>query len=446
MRIAIVGSGIAGLTAAYLLIRRHDITLFEAADRLGGHTATVDVEERGRQLAIDTGFIVFNDWTYPNFIRLLEQLGVESQPTDMGFSVCGEASAFEYAGNNLNSLFARRRNLFSAGHWRMLRDIVRFNRESVRDWRAGALSEGLALGDYLAQRGYSREFTERYLVPMGSAIWSASTAQMRDFSAEFFVRFFYNHGLLNILNRPQWRVIRGGSREYIAPLVQSFAERIRLSTPVQRVQRNSDGVLLNTAAGEEQFDAVVFACHSDQALACLADASADERQLLGAIPYCSNSVVLHTDTSLLPRRRRSWSSWNYRLQSSSDQPPVLTYNMNILQRLESEKTYCVTVNPGERIDPRKVIASFDYAHPQFSVASSAAQAQWQRINGVNRTWFCGAYWANGFHEDGVKSALRVAAAMGVTLDAGEDTTAGSPAVAAAPAQPEREVAVAERDL
>ncbi|WP_346836618.1 FAD-dependent oxidoreductase [Microbulbifer sp. SAOS-129_SWC] len=443
MRIAIVGSGISGLTAAYLLNRRHDITLFEAADRLGGHTATVDVEEHGRVLAIDTGFIVFNDWTYPNFIRLMDQLGVDSQATDMGFSVCDESSAFEYAGNNLNSLFARRRSLVSAGHWRMLRDIVRFNRESVRDWRGGALAGGLSLGDYLQQRGYSPEFCQRYLVPMGSAIWSASTAQMRDFSAEFFVRFFYNHGLLNVFNRPQWRVIRGGSREYIAPLVKSFADRIRLSTPVQQVRRNRDGVAVTTARGEEQFDALVFACHSDQALACLGDASAEERRLLGAIPYARNSVVLHTDTGLLPRRRRSWASWNYRLQPGADQPPVLTYNMNILQRLQSEQTYCVTVNAPEAIDPRKVIASFEYAHPQFSVAGTEAQAKWQSINGVNRTWFCGAYWANGFHEDGVNSALRVAAALGITLD---DDAGAAPAAKEAGSRTEQEVAVAERHL
>lgn len=417
MRIAIIGSGISGLTAAYLLNHKHNITLFEADSRLGGHTATVDVDENGRQLAIDTGFIVFNDWTYPNFIRLMGQLGVNAQPTDMGFSVCDPRSDFEYAGNNLNSLFASRRTLFHPGHWRMLKDILRFNREAVRDWESGVIGEEVTLGQYLQHNHYSAEFTERYLVPMGSAIWSASLAQMREFSVGFFIRFFINHGLLNIFNRPQWRVIQGGSRSYIQPLIESFKDKIRLSTPVSKVLRKEEGVELVTGSGEVcEFDAVVFACHSDQALSCLADATADERKILGAIPYARNSVVLHTDTSLLPRRRRSWASWNYRLQQASDQLPVLTYNMNILQRLQSEKTYCVTLNADDAIDPAQVIGRFEYAHPQFSVSGMQAQQQWHKINGVNRSWFCGAYWANGFHEDGVVSALRVGQALGVTLD------------------------------
>lgn len=416
MRIAIVGSGIAGLTSAYLLNKKYDITLFESAERLGGHTATIDVQEGGRELAIDTGFIVYNDWTYPNFIKLMDQLGVESQPTDMGFSVCSDSETFEYAGNNLNSLFGQRSNLLSPGHWRMLRDILRFNREAVRDWQEGRLAEGMTLGQYLEENSYSVEFCDRYLVPMGSAIWSASLSQMRDFSVDFFVRFFFNHGLLNIFNRPQWRVIKGGSREYIQPMVAGFEDRIRLSTPVNSVIRTAEGVELYTASGEQlHFDAVVFACHSDQALACLSDASEQERSILGAIPYAGNSVVLHTDTRLLPSRERCWASWNYRLQEGADQLPVLTYNMNILQRLESEKTYCVTLNADDAIDPEKIIGRYEYAHPQFSVPGMRAQQEWEKVNGVNKTWYCGAYWANGFHEDGVKSALRVCEALGVTL-------------------------------
>ena len=420
MRIGIIGSGISGLTAAHLLHRKHDITLFEADNRLGGHTATVDVDENGRTLAIDTGFIVFNDWTYPNFIRLMRSLGVSAQPTEMGFSVCDPARDFEYAGNNLNSLFAKRRSLFELGHWRMLRDILRFNREAVRDWEKGVVDESTTLGDYLERNGYSREFSDRYLIPMGSAIWSASLAQMREFSVGFFIRFFINHGLLNIVNRPQWRVIQGGSRSYIAPMVAPFADRIRLQTPVASVVRNDSGVELVTGQGDKyQFDAVVFACHSDQALACLGDASAAESEVLGAIPYARNSVVLHTDTRLLPRRRRSWASWNYRLQGAENRLPVLTYNMNILQGLDSEETYCVTLNADNAIDPEKIVGRYEYAHPQFSVAGMQAQQRWQEINGVNRTWFCGAYWANGFHEDGVSSALRVCEALGVTMDDGE---------------------------
>ena len=426
MRIAIIGSGISGLTAAYLLNREHDITLFEAADRLGGHTATIDVQEGDKAIPVDTGFIVFNDWTYPNFIKLMEQLGVENQPTDMGFSVsapasdCGTHREFEYAGNNLNALFAQRRNLLDGGHWRMLRDIVRFNRDAVADWKEGALDEATTLGSYLTTNGYSSEFASRYLVPMGSAIWSASMARMLDFSVDFFVRFFYNHGLFNLFNRPQWRVIKGGSRSYIEPMIQGFKDRICLSSPVQCVVRKGEVVHLEYRASDgtinsEAFDQVIFACHSDQALQILGDADANESEVLGQIPYESNSVVLHTDESLLPKRRSAWASWNYRLQGDDAVLPALTYNMNILQRLDTQKTYCVTLNADHLIDPQKVVGRYEYAHPQFSVQGNSAQGRWGEINGVKRTWFCGAYWANGFHEDGVVSAIRVARALGVSF-------------------------------
>ncbi|TLM77735.1 NAD(P)/FAD-dependent oxidoreductase [Microbulbifer harenosus] len=418
MRIAIVGSGISGLTAAYLLQQKHQITLFEAGDRLGGHTATVDVEHGGDRLAVDTGFIVFNDWTYPNFIKLMAQLGVESQPTDMGFSVVSPLEQFEYAGNSVNSLFAQRRNLLDGGHWRMLRDIVRFNRDAVADWKQGVLDEEMTLGSYLTSNQYSSEFAYRYLVPMGSAIWSASMARMLDFSVHFFIRFFYNHGLLNLFNRPQWRVIKGGSRNYIGPLTAGFRDRIHLSTPVTGVRRLEQGVELRFQGAQggdqcESFDEVVLACHSDQALNMLLDSNAAEREVLGQIPYEKNSVVLHTDTSLLPTRRAAWASWNYRLQGAHDTLPVLTYNMNILQRLKSEHTYCVTLNADSAIDPQKILQRFEYDHPQFSAEGNRAQRRWGEINGVRRTWFCGAYWANGFHEDGVVSAMRVARGLGV---------------------------------
>ncbi|WP_043315973.1 NAD(P)/FAD-dependent oxidoreductase [Microbulbifer sp. HZ11] len=424
MRIAIIGSGISGLTSAYLLHEKHEIELFEADSRLGGHTATVDVTEGDRTIAVDTGFIVFNDWTYPNFIKLMQRLGVESQPTDMGFSVsapasaCGRQREIEYAGNNLNAMFAQRRNLLDGGHWRMLRDIVRFNRDAVADWKNGALGETTTLGSYLQVNGYSSEFASRYLVPMGSAIWSASMSRMLDFSVDFFVRFFYNHGLFNLFNRPQWRVIKGGSRSYITPMVQGFSERIHLSSPVQRVMRMGQHVEVECRApsGETRsgcFDQVIFACHSDQALSLLGDADALESDILGHIPYEQNSVVLHTDHTLLPKRKSAWASWNYRLQEEDSVLPALTYNMNILQRLRTEKTYCVTLNADDLIAPTKVIGKFEYAHPQFSVQGNSAQSRWAEINGVNRTWFCGAYWANGFHEDGVVSAIRVASALGV---------------------------------
>ncbi len=418
MRIAIIGSGIAGLTAAYLLHRKHDITLFEQEDRLGGHTATVDVDTAAGPLAIDTGFIVYNERTYPNFIALLDELGVASQPTRMGFSVSDPVNGVEYAGSGLNALFSRRSSVLDPEHWRMLSDIMRFNKEAVADWQGGHLREGVTLGDYLQSGAYSAAFRDRYLIPMGSAIWSAPLEQVLAFPVEFFVRFFHHHGLLQLRDRPRWRVIKGGSREYLEPLTRAFADRIHLATRVLGVERLPKGVRLTVAQNDEprdggEFDAVVFACHSDQALGMLQDASPLEQKLLGDIPYANNTVVLHTDTRLLPDKRRAWSSWNYRLQADTSQLPLLTYNMNILQGLSADKTYCVTLNADDQIDPAHVIQTFNYAHPQFSLASLSAQERWQEINGVNNTWFCGAYWANGFHEDGVVSAMRVARHLGV---------------------------------
>jgi len=413
VKIAIIGSGIAGLTAAYLLSRRHDITVFEAAPQIGGHTATVDVDVQGERYAIDTGFIVYNDWTYPNFIRLLDEIGVASQPTQMSFSVKDARRDFEYSGTSLNTLFAQRSNLFDAKFWRLLRDIVRFNGEAERDLQSRAIDNDMTLGAYLQLRGYGEYFVERFLVPMGAAIWSASTRTMLEFPLLFFVRFFKNHGLLSINNRPQWRVLRGGSRSYLGPLTQSFADSILVDTPVLRIERTARGVLVNSARGEQLFDEVVLATHSDQALRLLGDASADERDILGAIPYQENEVVLHTDERLLPQRRAAWASWNYHLTAAEQHCAVLTYNMNILQSLRAPVTFCVTLNHTAAIDPQKILRRFSYAHPVFTLDGIAAQQRWAQINGVNRTWFCGAYWRNGFHEDGVVSAMRVAAALGV---------------------------------
>ncbi|MDG1581537.1 FAD-dependent oxidoreductase [Pseudomonas sp. GOM6] len=415
MKIAIIGSGIAGLTSAYLLNRQHDITVFESSDWIGGHTHTVDVEVAGRQYAIDTGFIVFNDWTYPNFIRLLDQLGVASQPAEMSFSVHDPVSGCEYNGNNLNSLFAQRRNLFSPRFIGMLRDILRFNREALFDLEQQRIGADTTLGDYLRQRGYGQRFIDHYIVPMGAAIWSMSLADMLSFPLQFFVRFFKNHGLLSVNDRPQWRVIAGGSRSYVAPLTASFAERIRLSCPVQQVERDADGVTIRSAHGTERFDKVVFACHSDQALSLLSAPSEAERDILGALRYADNDVVLHTDTRLLPQRRLAWASWNYRLGGPSEQPAAVTYNMNILQGIRSETTFCVSLNQTEAIDPSKILGRYRYAHPQFSLAGIAAQARWQEVLGAQHSYYCGAYWANGFHEDGVVSALRVARAFGEQL-------------------------------
>ena len=412
-KIAIIGSGISGLTAAYYLQKNHDVHVYEADSRIGGHTATKKVSSEGKDYLIDTGFIVFNDWTYPNFIKLLNELGVESQPTEMGFSVFDPASEFEYAGTNLGTLFAQKRNLLSFRHWQMLRDIVRFNKESIADLEANRLTPSETLGAYLKRKKYSETFIQRYLIPMGSAIWSATHGATLAFPLEFFIKFFKNHGLLNIVDRPQWRVIKGGSHSYLEPLVKSFKEKIKLNSPVAQVIRDNDDVIVVSNGIAEHFDEVVFACHSDQALAILGDASESEKLILGAIAYQKNSVVLHTDISLLPKRRSTWSSWNYLLTNDKQSPPILTYAMNILQGINSEEQFCVTLNAKDRINPAKILGEYEYAHPVFSQAGTQAQATWPIINGVNRTWFCGAYWFNGFHEDGVNSALRVVNALGV---------------------------------
>lgn len=417
MQIAVIGSGISGLACAHYLSAQHTVSVFEANKRLGGHTATMDVQLGTRRFAIDTGFIVFNDWTYPNFIALMDELGISSKPTAMGFSVRDEDTGLEYAGTNLDALFAQRKNLMSPRFLRMVRDILRFNRESVVDLESGDLGEDETLGQYLSRNRYSEGFKRDYLIAMGSAIWSSDCASMLDFPAQFFVRFFKNHGLLSVKDRPQWRVIEGGSREYIAPLCRRFEDRIFTDRPVQRVCRSSRGVSLVFADGtERQFDQVVFATHSDQALQLLEKPTLQEQEILGAMPYQSNEVVLHTDTRLLPKREKTWSSWNYRL-GVNDERAVLTYNMNILQGIEAPETFCVTLNDTESINPHKILGKFSYDHPVFSVDGMAAQARWDEINGAINTWYCGAYWHNGFHEDGVVSALRVANAMGASLSA-----------------------------
>lgn len=413
MKIAIVGTGISGLTAAYLLQHEHDITVFESEDRLGGHTATMDVSVAGKQYAIDTGFIVYNDWTYPNFIRLMDSLGVSSKPTEMSFSVSCDGSGLEYGGNNLNTLFAQRRNLLKPSYWKMIRDILRFNKEAVIDLESGAIDEAMTLGDYLQAKGYGKTFINQYLIPMGSAIWSASTSSMLEFPLLFFVRFFKNHGLLSVNNRPQWRVIKGGSSAYLKPLTQGFADKIRLASAVIKVRRLEGCVELDLLNGStEQFDQLILACHSDQALALLEDCSATENTILKAMPYQQNEVVLHTDDRLLPKKNLAWSSWNYWLRAEHQSRAVLTYDMNILQGFDAPQTFCVTLNATDAIDPNKILGRYNYSHPVFSLASLAAAQRWQEINGVNKTWFCGAYWANGFHEDGVVSGIKVAKALG----------------------------------
>ncbi len=414
MRIAIVGSGISGLTAAWLLARRHEVVVFESEQRIGGHTATVDVRLDGRDYAIDTGFIVYNDRTYPHFIRLMAELGVASQPTEMSFSVSHDTARLEYAGSNLNTLFAQRANLFRPAYWRMLKDILRFNRDAVRDLDQGRIGPGTRLGEYLAANRYSAEFRNWYLIPMGAAIWSSGTRGMDEFPVEFFVRFFRNHGLLGITDRPQWRTLIGGSRSYLEPLARPFSASIRRGEAVTRISRTDDQVRLLTESGEAgHFDQVVLACHSDQALAMLEAPTPAEREVLGAIPYRMNDVVLHTDERLLPQRPLAWSSWNYRIREGGGELPVLSYDMNILQRIESPHTFVVTLNDSDAIDPSRVLGRFRYSHPVFTVEGIAAQQRWDDVNGSKRTWYCGAWWGNGFHEDGVASARRVAAGLGV---------------------------------
>ncbi|MCP5128495.1 MAG: FAD-dependent oxidoreductase [Pseudomonadales bacterium] len=411
MKIAVIGSGISGLSCAHYLSTEHEVSVFEAGKQIGGHTATVDVQLGPRRYAIDTGFIVFNDWTYPNFIALLDSLGVSSKPTEMGFSVRDEQTGLEYSGTNLNSLFAQRSNLLSWRFLGMVRDILRFNRESVADLDGGRVSDTQTLREYLQNNRYGEAFTRQYLVAMGSAIWSADCATILDFPLSFFLRFFRNHGLLSVQDRPQWRVIEGGSREYLRPLCQRFEQRIFTGCAVTRVIRQPGQTILAMADGRRlAFDQVVLATHSDQALALLDEPSPAERDVLGALPYQSNDVVLHTDTRLLPRRRATWSSWNYSLGTGQERA-VVTYNMNILQGITAPETFCVTLNNSEAINPHKVLGRFTYDHPVFSIAGIAAQRRWDEINGQRNTWFCGAYWQNGFHEDGVVSALRVANAL-----------------------------------
>lgn len=415
MRIAVVGSGISGMLAAYLLAGDHELTVFEADARIGGHTNTIDVEFGEERLAVDTGFIVYNDWTYPNFIRLLEKLEVPTQTSDMSFSVTCRRTGLEYNGTSIDTLFAQRRNILRPSFWRMVRDILRFNREAPGI--LGAPDDSLTLGDLVLRGRYSREFVDHYLFPMGAAIWSSGREQIRDFPAHFFVRFFHNHGMLSVDDRPQWRVLQGGSRSYIGPLTAPYSDRIRLGTPVRGISRDASGVTVRARGCEpERFDEVVIAAHSDQALAMLENPSDAEREILGALPYQANRAVLHRDDSVMPRARKAWASWNYTIPRGESERVTVTYWMNLLQSLRSRETFFVTLNPVDAIDPATVVTEIEYHHPLFTTASIRAQERYDEIGGrSHRTHYCGAYWRNGFHEDGIVSALRVAAAFGKSL-------------------------------
>ncbi|MCA9128220.1 MAG: FAD-dependent oxidoreductase [Planctomycetales bacterium] len=411
MRVAIIGSGISGLVCARLLSANHQVTLFESDSKLGGHVNTIDVPEDDRVLHIDTGFIVYNERTYPNFTRILNDLQVSTHPTAMSFSVNCDRTGLQYNGTSLNGLFAQRRNLLRPSFWWMIRDILRFNRQGADD--VDTVAETMTVGEYLSERGYSPQFANQYLLPMGAAIWSCPRNQFAQFPIKFILQFYLNHGLLSLRDRPTWRVVDGGSRSYVEKLSAPFLRRVRLNCPVNCVTRNEDLVQVRYLGGEDYFDEVVFACHSDQALRILADADPVELEVLKAFPYSLNTAVLHTDETLLPSCRRAWACWNYHISEDEEIRPSLTYNMNLLQHLDSSKTYCVTLNDDQSIDPSKEIARFNYSHPLFTTNRSSMQLRhWQMIRRRN-TSFCGAYWRNGFHEDGVVSALAVCRKFGI---------------------------------
>jgi uncharacterized protein len=404
MKIAIIGSGISGLTLAHHLHQQHDITVFEANSHIGGHTHTHAIDLFDKTYNVDTGFIVFNDRTYPNFIDMLDELKAPWQPSQMSFSVRNEATGLEYNGTTINSLFAQRSNFVKPSFYGMIRDILRFNKQSL------ALLESddeISLGTYLAQNNYKSLFINNYIVPMGAAIWSTDAAQMMDFPVRFLVRFFHHHGMLTVSNRPQWRTIVGGSARYVEALTEPFKYKIKLNTPIASVSRLKDSVKIKPKNGDElSFDYVFFACHSDQALTMLeGNASAHEREILGAIPYQENSIYLHHDASLMPKRKLAWAAWNYHVTATQSNKVQVTYNMNILQNLSSPEPILVTLNHTDLINPAKVIKRLKYTHPVYTIAGAAAQARHAEISGHNRTGFAGAYWRNGFHEDGVVSAL-----------------------------------------
>lgn len=400
MKIAIVGSGISGLAAAYLLSREHAVTVYEAGDWIGGHTNTVPVDLDGSRHLVDTGFIVFNRPNYPNFCTLLALLGVDSNPTSMSFSVRCDQSGLEYNGTSLNSLFAQRRNLFRPRFWKLLADIMRFGRQAPL--LLEQTKEDLTVEEYLDQAGYGKSFAEQYLVPMGAAIWSCPPGTFRRFPMRFVAEFFHNHALLRVLGRPVWRVIEGGSFRYVEKLTVPFREQIHLKTPVVRVVRRPERVDLVTASGEQAvFDEVILACHADQALALLGDPSPLELDLLARFPYQPNQAVLHTDTSLLPRARRAWASWNYRIRRDDPENPAVTYNMNILQGLAAKQTFLLTLGDAEGIDPSKILRRIPYSHPVYRPGRAEAWNRHGELIRARRTSFCGAYWGYGFHEDGV---------------------------------------------
>ena len=414
-QIAIIGSGISGLTCAYLLHEQHDITVFESNDYIGGHTNTVEVNHAGRTHQVDTGFIVSNERNYDNFFKLMSRLDVSLQPTEMSFSVRNNKLNLEYNGHNLNTLFSQRRNFFRPKFYRLVLDILKFNKAS-KAFNEKNPSEPLKLNDFIAAHKLSDTFKNNYLLPMVAAIWSCSLQQAEEFPIEFFLKFFHNHGLLDIKNRPQWYVIKGGSKAYIEPLTANFRQRIELKCPVTLVERTQSSITVNHAKGSSNFDQIIFACHSDQALALLSDPNEDEQTVLSGLSYQENDVILHHDDSLMPERKLAWASWNFLAgEQSANQPPIVTYCMNILQSLKSEIPVLVSLNARHKIDPEKILREFTYSHPVYSYQAINSQSRRSEICGSDRIHYCGAYWYSGFHEDGVKSALDVASRFGKEL-------------------------------
>jgi predicted NAD/FAD-binding protein len=422
MKVAIIGAGISGLTCAWLLHPHHEITLYESEPVVGGHSNTVEFDCEGKAYRVDTGFIVYNDRNYPNFMKLLARLAIRGVPTAMSFAVRCDRTGIEYSGSGLAGVFAQKRNLFRPSFLRMVADILRFNRAGAEDAERDLGT--MTVGEYLSRNGYGTAFSEHYLLPMGAAIWSCPTGTFADFPIQFILEFYRNHGLLSLTNRPQWYTIPGGSRRYVERISAPFLSRIRTGCPVQRVDRDADGVTVSAAGDLSRFDEVIFACHSDQALRMLGEPSGLEEKVLSGFPYEINEAVLHTDSSVLPRCRKAWSAWNYRIaQSGGDaSAATVTYNMNILQHIQSSKTFCVTLNDSDQIADSAVISRHRYAHPVFTAQRAVLQSMHDQLIRRNHTSYCGAYWGNGFHEDGVNSALAVCRRFGVididgTLDA-----------------------------
>jgi len=411
MRIAVVGSGISGLASAWLLSREHDVVLFEAGDYLGGHTHTHNIEIADKTYAVDTGFIVFNPPHYPLLQKMFTELGVESQPTTMSFAVRDERSGLEYNANNLDALFCQRRNLLSPRFLGMVRDILRFYREAPALLALDAPDS--TIGDYLDERSYGAAFRDLHLVPMASALWSSPPDQILKFPVKYLVQFMANHQMLQISNRPEWRVVKGGSQSYVRAMTANWRVQARMNCAVTAIRRDSEGVQIDSSAGTERFDQVVLACHSDQALKLLRDANEREQSILGAMPYQYNETVLHTDERMLPCQRKAWAAWNAMIPQRADHHCTVTYCMNLLQSLNAPVTFCTTLNRTAQIDPDKILRRMSYQHPVYSHASVAAQIRKAEIQGSNRTWFCGAYWGWGFHEDGMRSAVDVTSALGI---------------------------------